>query len=580
MIYQYSRIIHMLRYVLIAAVVFTGCRTVSSNSEGKSIAFVSDRTLIEKMTIDVSGEQPVSLIIDVTTDRPQADAKFHAESLQITLEQPDSEEGCTRHLTAVVTRGEQGTLPLVVTDKDEESGSYMYGKAMDTKIVSFSELLLTFEKSKKKGKANQCRLTVSAGGYWSASGDVGYDVVSDNPKRDAAVREYSAGFDHRLSHFMWHTSRGAWPTMNERLAILKAENADPAQTSVAKQEEQATLEKAKEQYEASGWVPPRPFVKDDVEATGKSGAGEDFLYMHRMMIKRLTAYLRDRNLPMIPAWQTLPHPDDKQFTLGPKGHEPLPDHKSDEYYYTIERIWEKAYKMPVIDSAALEELAQDLLEGRKKTNTAEKTKDLEAALIEVGKLLEPKKDYHYRGLKSVTLGEYGHLLEMTLHNDLHTRYAFLGTASRPGNADPLDRSAWNKDWSYAFDNPNYDSLNDTFSSHVHPWFYRIHGWVDDRIGDWLKANGYQSIGTKDECAKVGEACYVWLSDSRYAFAEEQFPWEGPGAAEEKLTSDRKQMSLHAHKAPAFTPDVVAATRGYRAPYASMNQILLNPDLKR
>jgi hypothetical protein len=39
-----------------------------------------------------------------------------------------------------------------------------------------------------------------------------------------------------------------------------------------------------------------------------------------------------------------------------------------------------------------------------------------------------------------------------------------------------------------FDDPAYDWLADFYSSHVNPIFWKLHGWVDARIDDWMKAN--------------------------------------------------------------------------------------------
>ena len=41
------------------------------------------------------------------------------------------------------------------------------------------------------------------------------------------------------------------------------------------------------------------------------------------------------------------------------------------------------------------------------------------------------------------------------------------------------------------DSPAYNWLGDTYSSHVNSLFWKIHGWVDDRIEDWKTANNVQ-----------------------------------------------------------------------------------------
>jgi len=120
--------------------------------------------------------------------------------------------------------------------------------------------------------------------------------------------------------------------------------------------------------------------------------------------------------------------------------------------------------------------------------------------------------------------------------------------------DPLDPE-WEKKFSKLFDDPAYDYLGGTYSSHVNPVFFRVHGWVDDRIQTWLDAHGYQSIGLASEC-QGKTACYTWLSDPAYVIEESQgvtdkkydarpwMPWEGvaPGPA-------RSPMGLHNHSIP-------------------------------
>ena len=41
-----------------------------------------------------------------------------------------------------------------------------------------------------------------------------------------------------------------------------------------------------------------------------------------------------------------------------------------------------------------------------------------------------------------------------------------------------------------------DWLVDLYSSQANPWFWKLHGWVDDRIEDWRKANGLKTITWK------------------------------------------------------------------------------------
>ncbi|RZA20992.1 MAG: hypothetical protein EOP10_17330 [Proteobacteria bacterium] len=560
----------MIRYVLIGACLLTGCKTVANRSSTKSLVESRDRTLIAKMTVDVSRGEPISLIVDTVTDRPSGDARLFVRQLTVKVSQVDSYDLCTRPMLGVETNGEQGKVPYFLFYHEEGSRTYIFQNTNKSIPTSFRELLFTFDKGSNKDWASQCNITVVADGFWSAVGDIGYDVVSDDPKRDAAIREFGSSLDHRISHYMWHTSRGAWPSLQGQVEVAKAKNSGPSASENARKR-LALLEKSIEQYRSSGWEPPRYFRATEKE-TAASGAGEDFLFMHRQMLNRLSAYLEDRALPMIPAWKTLPKPDDEQYPVGPKGSAELGGVKSTEYFYATQSILEKAYQSRTVD---LDALAKDLHAYRMRTKADNQNPTLAEARAEVEQLMEPIPGLKYIGLKGLSLSDYGHLLEMTIHDGLHARYAFNG-AARPADADPLDRSMWTKEWIKAYGDTSYDWLTDTFSSHVHPWFYRIHGWVDNRINDWLAANDYRSIGSKAECAQAVQPCYVWLSDSRYVNKGSDEPWEGPVVAESSTPSGT--MSLHAHKAPVFTPDVVEATKGLRAPYATFSRTLVNPKL--
>lgn len=91
-------------------------------------------------------------------------------------------------------------------------------------------------------------------------------------------------------------------------------------------------------------------------------------------------------------------------------------------------------------------------------------------------------------LRSMTLGQLGSRIENTIHNWLHLRFSANSTVGfRPGasGAIPQIDTRW--------DNASYNWLGDTYSSHVNPVFWKLHGWVNDRIIDWARANGLTTI---------------------------------------------------------------------------------------
>ncbi len=71
---------------------------------------------------------------------------------------------------------------------------------------------------------------------------------------------------------------------------------------------------------------------------------------------------------------------------------------------------------------------------------------------------------------------------------MHMRWSAEPDAIRP-DVDPTSPGDIDTRW----DDPSYDWLGDTYSSHVNPIFWKLHGWVDDRIEDWRLAHGLDEI---------------------------------------------------------------------------------------
>lgn len=86
-------------------------------------------------------------------------------------------------------------------------------------------------------------------------------------------------------------------------------------------------------------------------------------------------------------------------------------------------------------------------------------------------------------LSRLSLGALGNLLEFTIHNQMHMRWASL---PRDAHGNVAQRGDF--DFSEKWDDPAYDYLGDFYSSHVNPLFWRSHGWVDERIEDWFQAH--------------------------------------------------------------------------------------------
>lgn len=156
--------------------------------------------------------------------------------------------------------------------------------------------------------------------------------------------------EHRMSHVLFHELRNSW----EQLP----------------QEQQDKIK-----IIHSSWVPPRPALDKNGTVIRDNHSGEDFLYMHREMIKFVNQILytvADANYLKVEGWKELPEPNDSAFPIVPlQGWATV---KSIEHFNNVLKPWERKYK---------------------------------------------STDY----LKTVSLGQLGADLEFTIHNDMHMRWA-------------------------------------------------------------------------------------------------------------------------------------------------------------
>lgn len=186
------------------------------------------------------------------------------------------------------------------------------------------------------------------------------------------------------------------------------------------------------------WVPPRPALNESLAPMRDNDSGEDFLYMNRQMIAELNEILNrigDPTYTRVEGWRRVPPPEDAHYPVPPF---PIPNSgleeiKSVEYYEALLAPQEERYT---------------------------------------------SLDY----LRGVTLGQLGSDIEFTIHNDMHMRWA---APSRVGYRPPTSLILY---ISESWDVPVYNYLGDTYSSHVNPIFWKLHGWIDDRVEDWKRAN--------------------------------------------------------------------------------------------
>ncbi len=237
----------------------------------------------------------------------------------------------------------------------------------------------------------------------------------------------------------------------------------------------------------------------DAEKGGRGDAtqrGEEFLHMHHMMLSALRQHLgKDMYAP----WKEPPKPDDPNFPV------PLaadPDMKT--------YMWGSYNR---------------LMEWHKKA-------------------IDPKF------VEKMSLSEYGSWLESYLHNTMHMTWAHPTQWYASYNPDFQDIMS-NPAKYPAFVHPSNNSLAGTFTSHVNPFFYRLHGYIEERLQTWLDAHGYQTIA--DDCAGAPK-CYQWKRswDGKLPAAIESLTHQhgiDPAKIKELQSSTYRTIAIHSQMVP-------------------------------
>lgn len=302
-----------------------------------------------------------------------------------------------------------------------------------------------------------------------------------------SVLSMLASRHHRLHHYVWHTLRNNW---NDETTITPA---------------------MKQEIRKLGWEPPRPVLSATGDPLFGNGSGEDFLYMHRQMVIEVNNGVKAAKKDPIAPWTTIPGP------------EPLviePDYTDATPSFTTPGN-PRGFSVPAPWFPSDKALSQRLM--------ALKTSDFYWSRMRWWD--REYKDPEY--LSTLTLGELGTLLEWTVHNDMHMRWASAPRDPRTGQIIPDGRQDWDID--KAWDNPVYDHLGEQYSSHVNPVFWRLHGWVDNRIDDWFAAH---------EAAHPGEVVRTEVMGTPWFEGEDwvqvDMPWSGPMHHMEAMSQGRPE----------------------------------------
>jgi hypothetical protein len=187
-----------------------------------------------------------------------------------------------------------------------------------------------------------------------------------------------------------------------------------------------------------GWVPPHPAMAKDGSIIIGHSAGFDFLGMHHLMIDMVNVLLRKAGALPIRAWDRPPANEEVpiQAVSGATG---------DELRCKATWFWS------VLDQ-------------------------------ECRRLRDPAL------LRKLSLDALGTMIEFGVHNAMHLRFG-----EHPRDGVRLSDPTLSIPVHVRFDDPSYNTLLDMYSAHVHPLFWRLHGWIDDCIVHWQVAHHVDTI---------------------------------------------------------------------------------------
>ncbi|MDZ5601676.1 PvdJ/PvdD/PvdP-like protein [Pseudomonas sp. RP23018S] len=270
--------------------------------------------------------------------------------------------------------------------------------------------------------------------------------------------------EHRLFHQLWHASRDRWHTLpDDKRNALRG----------------------------LGWQPgPRDSERD---ARGRhkdrNGSGVDFFFMHRHMLASARA------LQPLPSWPHFPLP------------QPALERDRQGFAAYFDNL--DGCSIPPTWLADDDEEYTEWVSGIKR----EETFQANFALWE-----SQYRDPRY--LSQMTLGQLGSEMELGLHDWLHMRWAAV--PRDPSNGAPVPYGRTQDDFAPRWFRAENDFLGDPFSSHVHPVFWRFHGWIDDRIEDWFAAQERFHPG---EVRRLDVNGVPWFAPGRWVEVDD--PWLGP-----------------------------------------------------
>lgn len=297
---------------------------------------------------------------------------------------------------------------------------------------------------------------------------------------------------HRLIHAVWHTLRGRMrlPDNSGRIVTTWYILDDPS----------------KDKIRELGWYLDRPPFTQTGSLMLDNGAGEDFLFMHRKMIAMIREKYKAEGLSPIQSWRatSLPSPSIPQFVYTERDD---PDNQEKKLFQLNPLETGNMVPLPPFDPVDDDNNVIDFMKSSEFFNNV---------MRHVANIFT-----NPRYLATLSLGALGNLIEFTIHGWMHNRWANENGAfpQDPNTGTPIFRDTF--DFDPMWDHPKYDYLGEFYSSHVNPLFWRLHGWVDDRIEDWY--NAHESTH-KGEIERKELDDVSWFKLGKWVQVENPFYW--------------------------------------------------------
>ncbi len=279
-----------------------------------------------------------------------------------------------------------------------------------------------------------------------------------------AYQDVMGNTSHRMWHLFWHAARNAWHVYTEQQKnFFRA--LSPSWEVTNMMAAPAGADSNAPEYNPT-----------------LNGAGEDFLSMHREMIKTTDTELINKGLPCVSSWEDVPEPTDRVW-----GFESL-------NILNIRQVTNDLGQ-PIRSEFVQKQPQEDRV-----------TQDIRRYKAQFRDVSWLNNFYVGQGNhEGRTLSDVGFQVENTIHNYMHMQWANqkdyrrpenggFSAAFRPGNT-PLQVFTDSYEWT----NNSYDYLGDSFAAHVNPLFWKLHGWVDDTITAWARAHGWADVYEPADC---------------------------------------------------------------------------------